>query len=245
VLGRAALALDHGQPEEAAELADRYLRRFPDPARVQRCAGLEVAVRAHAQLGNVDRARETMEQLREIASRLQTQPLQAAVLAAEGTVAAAQGDHDAARRSLEDALDLLAASGASFEIARARLDLAAALGALERHRAARREIEAALASLNELGASGEAARAEAMLRRLPGARPATRTGTHDGPLGQLSQREREVLALVAEGLPNQQIAERLVLSAHTVHRHVTNILRKLRLPSRAAAASLAGRHGLA
>src|SRR5262249_7010562 len=84
VLGRAALALDHGQPEEAAELADRYLRRFPDPARVQRCAGLEVAVRAHAQLGNVDRARETMEQLREIASRLQTQPLQAAVLAAEG-----------------------------------------------------------------------------------------------------------------------------------------------------------------
>jgi LuxR family transcriptional regulator, maltose regulon positive regulatory protein len=244
LLGRAALALDRGQPEDAAELADRYLRRFPDRTRLERCAGLEVAVRAHAQLGNVDRARETMEQLREIASRLQTQPLQAAALLAEGTVVAAQGDHDAARRSFEDALDLLAASGGSFEIARVRLDLAAALGTLERHRAARREIEAALASLTELGASGEAARAEAMLRRLPRVRPATRTGTPDGPLGQLSQREREVLVLVAEGLTNQQIAERLVLSDHTVHRHVTNILRKLRLPSRAAAASLAGRHGL-
>jgi DNA-binding NarL/FixJ family response regulator len=185
-----------------------------------------------------------MEELREIASRVQTRPLQAALLTAEGTVAAAQGDHDAARRSFEDALDLLAASGAPFEIARVRLDLAAVLGTLGRQRAARREIEAALASLHELGANGEAARAQAMLRRLPSARPATATGTPDGPLGQLSRRELEVLAIVAEGLTNQEIAERLVLSEHTVHRHVTNILRKLRLPSRAAAASLAARHGL-
>jgi DNA-binding NarL/FixJ family response regulator len=55
----------------------------------------------------------------------------------------------------------------------------------------------------------------------------------------------EVLSLVAEGLTNHDIAQRLVLSEHTVNRHVANILRKLGLPSRAAAASLAGRHGLA
>jgi LuxR family transcriptional regulator, maltose regulon positive regulatory protein len=54
----------------------------------------------------------------------------------------------------------------------------------------------------------------------------------------------EVLSLVAEGLTNHDIAQRLVLSEHTVNRHVANILRKLGLSSRAAAASLAGRHGL-
>ena len=65
------------------------------------------------------------------------------------------------------------------------------------------------------------------------------------PLGDLSERELEVLGLVAEGLTNHDIAQRLVLSEHTVNRHVANILRKLGLHTRAAAASLAGRHGLA
>ena len=67
----------------------------------------------------------------------------------------------------------------------------------------------------------------------------------DTPLGDLSKRELEVLSLVAEGLTNHDIAQRLVLSKHTVNRHVANLLRKLGLTSRAAAASLAGRHGLA
>jgi DNA-binding NarL/FixJ family response regulator len=49
--------------------------------------------------------------------------------------------------------------------------------------------------------------------------------------------------LLAEGLTNRQVAERLVVSEHTVHRHVTNILRKLGLPSRAAAAAFAVRSG--
>ena len=53
-----------------------------------------------------------------------------------------------------------------------------------------------------------------------------------------------MLALLALGLTNRQVAERLVLSEHTVHRHVANLLAKLGLPSRAAAAALAARHGL-
>jgi len=64
------------------------------------------------------------------------------------------------------------------------------------------------------------------------------------PLDGITPRERDVLRLVAEGLTNQQIAERLVVSEHTVHRHVTNILRKLDLPSRAAAAAHAVRAGI-
>jgi pimeloyl-ACP methyl ester carboxylesterase/DNA-binding CsgD family transcriptional regulator len=65
-----------------------------------------------------------------------------------------------------------------------------------------------------------------------------------GLLDELSAREREVLGLVAQGLSDTQIAERLVISPHTVHRHVANILAKLRLPTRAAAAARAARTGL-
>jgi DNA-binding NarL/FixJ family response regulator len=60
----------------------------------------------------------------------------------------------------------------------------------------------------------------------------------------VTARERDVLRLLAEGLTNREIGERLVVSEHTVHRHVTNILRKLELPSRAAAAAYAVRAGL-
>jgi RNA polymerase sigma factor (sigma-70 family) len=63
-------------------------------------------------------------------------------------------------------------------------------------------------------------------------------------LPALTPREREVLALLAEGLTNRRIAERLVVSEHTVHRHVASILRKLDLPTRAAAAAVAARAGL-
>jgi pimeloyl-ACP methyl ester carboxylesterase/DNA-binding CsgD family transcriptional regulator len=57
-------------------------------------------------------------------------------------------------------------------------------------------------------------------------------------LRMLSPREREILGWVAEGLTNPAIAERLALSEHTVKRHVANILLKLDLPSRSAAAAL-------
>jgi pimeloyl-ACP methyl ester carboxylesterase/DNA-binding CsgD family transcriptional regulator len=60
-------------------------------------------------------------------------------------------------------------------------------------------------------------------------------------LDALSAREREVLTLVADGLSNAAIAERLCLSDHTVKRHIANILLKLDLPTRAAAAAMIGR----
>jgi pimeloyl-ACP methyl ester carboxylesterase/DNA-binding CsgD family transcriptional regulator len=60
----------------------------------------------------------------------------------------------------------------------------------------------------------------------------------------LSARELEILHLVAAGLSDAEIAERLVLSPHTVHRHIANIRTKLRLPSRAAAVAHAARIGL-
>jgi len=244
LLGRAALALDRDQPSDAAELADRYLRRFADRGRVERSVGLEVAIQALVRLGEQERAIDALSELREIAARARTRPIGAALASSEGTLAAASGDHDAARRSFEDALDLLADCNAPFESGRVRLDLAATLEALGREDQARREVEVAIATFREIGADGERARAEAMLDKLRNASVMRPAGATDGPLGALSRRELEVLDLVAQGLTNRDIAARLVLSEHTVNRHVANILRKLGLSSRAAAASLAGRSGL-
>jgi DNA-binding CsgD family transcriptional regulator/Tfp pilus assembly protein PilF len=244
LLGRAALALDRDQPAEAAELADRYLRRYADRGRVERSVGLEVAVKAHVGLSQRESAADALNELREIAARARTRPILAAVSASEGTLAASRGDRDAARRSFEDALDLLAACEAPFETGRVRLELAATLDALGRPDQARRELETAIENFRAIGAEAERARAEAMLKKLRTTSVTRPAESADGPLAGLSRRELEVLDLVAQGLTNREIAGRLVLSEHTVNRHVANILRKLGLSSRAAAASLAGSYGL-
>jgi DNA-binding NarL/FixJ family response regulator len=78
------------------------------------------------------------------------------------------------------------------------------------------------------------------VRGLPrGPRPETTTN-----LARLTRRESEVLALVSEGLPNAEIANRLFLSEKTVHHHVSAILRKLEVNSRGQATAAAVRLGL-
>ena len=79
----------------------------------------------------------------------------------------------------------------------------------------------------------------------PGAESGAPAARSDLPRAALTGREREVLRLVAEGLSDREIAQRLVLSPHTVHRHVANIRTKLGRPSRAAAVAYAARHNLA
>ncbi len=63
-------------------------------------------------------------------------------------------------------------------------------------------------------------------------------------LGSLTARERDVLALVAHGRSNQEIADELVISERTARTHVSNVLRKLQLTSRTQAALVAVRQGL-
>lgn len=240
LLVRARVALDSHQHEEAQDLADRYLRRF-EPGRIERAIGLEIAVDACVRMADHNGALRALDELRDLVDRVGTGPLQASVLTLEGIASAATGDYERAQHSFEDSLDILTAAGGVYESARIRIELADTLNALDRRDSALRELDRAAQALRELGATGDLSRAELVIAKIERAdRPA---GT--GPLDILSNREQEVLALVADGLTNGQIAERLFISEHTVHRHVANILRKLAVPSRTAAASLAGRHGLA
>ena len=95
-----------------------------------------------------------------------------------------------------------------------------------------------LANIVRLVAAGDAyvspTLAAGMLREMTGKRP-------QDPLSELSEREREVLSLVAEGLTNREIGERVHLAEKTIKHHMTNILGKLRVRSRVEAALLATR----
>ena len=234
---RARLALGRGESLRAVELLERVLRQMPEHRKLDRFPALELLVRARIARGELDEAASALETLREVERLVGTAPLRAHADLAEGMLTGAGGDHGHARPLLEDAVDRFQRSGAPFEAAQARLELATSLVALGRTDAAEREAAAALSCLLELGADTEAGRAERLLGAI------TRGGGRT-TLPEVTAREREVLRLLAEGLTNRQISNRLVVSEHTVHRHVTNILRKLGLPSRTAAAAHAVRAGL-
>jgi len=242
-LGRAEIAFDRGDYQDAAEAAERYLRRVPMHNRTDRAVALDLVVRAHAAAGDLEGARTALAELNTIATLVGTVPLRAAASLGAGYVALADKHPDEARRHLEDAVDLFLQSGAPFEVARARIELARALGALGRVAAARDEAQRAIDLLSELHAELEISRARAVLASFDAVAPSPSEKSSAAQAG-LSAREIEVLKLVADGLNNQAIGEKLFVSEHTVHRHVANILNKLSVSSRAAAVAQAARRGI-
>jgi DNA-binding NarL/FixJ family response regulator len=138
-------------------------------------------------------------------------------------VLSAAGEHDSARQVAEDAIDLFASCAAPYEAAETRTLLSAALEALGRHERAEAEAQTAREAF-------------ALLRVRRQAQPRGQE--------RLSPRETDVLRFIAQGLGDAQIAERLFLSPHTVHRHVANVRTKLGVSSRAAAVAHASRQGL-
>lgn len=122
-----------------------------------------------------------------------------------------------------------------LEAARASLALARALAPSSPHDAAA-QARRARDALEALGALREADAAAALMRSL-GVKG--RTGPRGA--GALTRREREVLALLAEGLSNRDLAARLFISPKTAEHHVARVLAKLGLRSRAEAAAYAAR----
>ena len=198
---------------------------------------LDLYARVLLALGQTEQARNAHDELQGVVAEVGSDSLRASALAVEGLVAEAEGDLDAARSRIEDAIDLFHQCGDRFEAARSRLDLARVLAALGRSDPAMEQARVAHEALAAMQAEHEAQRASALRSELGDPASAEATSV-------LTARELEVLRLVAGGLSNTEIAQRLVLSEHTVHRHLANILRKLDLSSRAAAAAWGTRAGL-
>ncbi|MPY77451.1 MAG: hypothetical protein GEV04_02945 [Actinophytocola sp.] len=233
VLGTGELHLDQGDATSARERAEEYLRQATSEAPTPRAAGLELLARAAATLGDLDRAAAALAELTTTAERIPTDPARASLAFVRGTVASARGDRDRARIGFEDAIRYFQHARAPFEEAKARLALARELAALGRTADALRHAETAASALERIGAAAAAAEAASLIRPLS-----------TGGTSPLTARERQVLRLIADGKTNRAAAEALVISEHTVNRHITNILTKLGTGSRSAAVAEALRRQL-
>lgn len=240
LLGRAALALDRGNPADAEALAERYLRRVHREDWLERIGGLDILARAQASLGKHRQARSALDGLTSISSTIACPPAEALSRLCGGVVAAAADDLVSARRRFEDAADLYSRHGAPFETALARIELAGVLVATDQRDLARHEVQAALVICRDIGAKAAEERGTALLDKIETRSPASA----NRPDVYLTPRELEVLKYVAQGMTDREIALQLRISEHTIHRHIGNILTRLDVPSRTAAVAVAARNGL-
>ena len=158
LVGLGALALEEGDALGAADIAERVLRRIGEAAPIERIPALELLARARAELADFDRAGEAVAELTGIVERLGTPYLRARARLVAGEVAELTGDHEEARRGLEDALDLFGESAAPYEAALSRLALSRALASLGRADAAGAEAARASEAFAKLGAVRDASR---------------------------------------------------------------------------------------
>ena len=242
-LGLATIALDNADPKSAVEYAQRYLRQIPAHSRLDRAPGLEVVIRGLVDLGELRLAQEAMAELSDVATRTGTVALRAATEMAGGYIALAEKQNQVARRHFEDGLDAYMTAGAPFEQGRARVLLAKALMVLGERQSAIDQARSAIHLFADLNAELEITRAQEFMCVLT-ADGVVEESANKRTGGILSRREVEIIQLVANGMNNHIIAERLFISEHTVHRHLANILAKFNVNSRAAAVAHAAQRGL-
>ena len=229
--GLSLLWLAQGRTAAAVAAVRRILGEPRNP--VHRSQVLAGAAEVLLAAGEVDQAASIAAELGAVAESFGGSALQAMAHHASGAVLAATGRPSEALPELRVAVREWQALDAIYGAARSRALLGEALRELGDEDSAVPELAAAARVFDELGARPDAGRVAALVgpegRRTPGG---------------LTQREVEVLRLVATGKSNPDIAAILVISDKTVARHLSNIFTKLEVTSRTAAAAYAFEHRL-
>ena len=231
VPGMALLALARGDAGAAATTIRRALHEVS--AAHERPALLAAAVDIFRATADVAAARSAAAELAAIAADSTSPVLKAFSDHAVGTVLLTEGDPPAALRHLRAAAGTWRRVRMPYEAARTSVMIALCCAALGDRTSASLELDTARETFTGLGAHPDVAKVESLA-----------AGVQDRRSNPLSPREREVLAHVASGKTNREIAAALVISDHTVDRHLDNVFAKLGVGSRAAAIAYAMEHHL-
>ena len=229
--GLALLRLVQGNEEAAVAAIRRVMGETTD--RLKRAGLLPAYVEILLAVGDVEEAGGACRELEQIAEGSERGMLGTMAAQARGSVDLAAGDAEAALVALRRARQAWQELEVPYEDARVRELLGLACRALGDEDTAGLELDAARDVFVQLCAAPDLARLEALTRS-----PES-FDTHG-----LTERELQVLRLVASGETNKAIAAELVLSERTVDRHVSNIFNKLGVSSRAAATAYAYEHQL-
>lgn len=228
--GLARLRLAQGQLEAATAVICRMLQEVHNTA--PRALLLDAYVEIALAADDLTTANQASGELAALVSQHHVPLLRALSLRSSGAVLLAQGDAHGAIAFLRESWNLWCDLQVPYEAARVRCLIARALSELGDEENAALEIHAAEETFERLGASVDLARIHA----------SSSNGKSNG--SPLTDREMEVLRLVASGMTNRRIAAKLFISEKTVARHLSNIFNKLNIDSRTAAAAYAYDHRL-
>ncbi len=229
--GLALLELARGDVEAAAASIRRSLAETHQP--FQRPGLLSASVEILLAADDLAAAAAASGELAAIATQSSSHAVRAMAEQATGMGLLAAGDPAEAMPHLRAARQLWQRLQMPYEAARVSLQLGQGCLALGDTASAALELASARDAFGSLGAQSDVERAQAL----------SGEGADAGPDG-LSARELQVLAEVAEGKTNREVADALSISRHTVGRHLENIFVKLGVSSRAAATAAAYRRGL-
>jgi DNA-binding NarL/FixJ family response regulator len=228
--GLVRLRMAQGRLAAAATTVRRLLGEERDgPVRAEVLAAcVDVMVEA----GDLPLARDACEELTTLVAASDSPLLRALTARATGTVLLAEGRPEEALRVLRRGWRTWQDLDLPYDAALTRVLIGRCLRALGDEDSAQMELDSARWAFDRLGAAPDLAAVDAL------------AGAASHAAGGLTRRELDVVRLVAAGLTNRAVAQRLFLSEKTVARHLSNIYAKLDLPSRAAATAYAYDHGL-